>query len=251
MSDHLTAHEPEWEISVWPLVISFGILGLVLAFAFNFVYHSAMNAVISLGVGIPLIVIGIAGWVKEAISDHHAQGLSPASMGWFILAEAMIFVSLFASYWYGRLTTEVWPPAGTPAEMPVVLPIVMTAILVSSSFTIHHAEALMAKGDNAGFRKWLLVTMALGLAFLGCSIYEWNHLFHLNFDFSTNFYSTAFFTITGFHGGHVVVGLGIFLAILIPALAGKVNHTFVQTGSLYWHFVDIIWFFVVSQVYFW
>ena len=93
--------------------------------------------------------------------------------------------------------------------------------------------------------------MLLGLTFLMMSAYEWNHLFHQGFTISTNIYSTSFFAITGLHGSHVFVGLGIFLAMLIPAMAGTINPVFVKTGSLYWHFVDIIWFFVVSQLYFW
>ncbi|OAD22403.1 Cytochrome c oxidase aa3, subunit III, partial [Candidatus Thiomargarita nelsonii] len=91
----------------------------------------------------------------------------------------------------------------------------------------------------------------LGLSFLGMSVYEWTHLFHEGFTFDTNVFSTSFFSITGFHGAHVVVGLSIFIAMFVPALMGKVNKGFVKSGSLYWHFVDIIWFFVVSQVYYW
>ncbi len=251
MSEHVAVHEPEWEVSPWPLVISLGILFLVpLAFAFNFVYHQSMWAVLCVGIGVPLIIAGIAGWISEAIGGEHGLGLSPAAMGWFILAEAMIFVSFIVSYWYMRLSAPAWPPAGS-VELPTLMPLVMTVILVSSSFTMHFSEERLEHNDNAGFLKWLLITMVLGISFLCISVYEWTHLFHDGFTFSTNVYSTAFFTITGFHGAHVIVGLSIFIAILVPALMGKTNLSFVKTGSLYWHFVDIIWFFVVSQVYFW
>ncbi len=245
------AHEPEWEVSVWPLVISFGILfALPVAFAFKYVYEMPFVAILALGVGMPMIVAGIAGWVKEGMASHHGEGLAFPAMGWFILAEAMIFVSMFAAYWFNRLTADAWPPAGSVA-LPQLLPLVMTVVLVSSSFTIHHAEALMHRNDRAGFNTWLIITMVLGAVFLGMSAYEWNHLFHQNFTPDTNFFSTAFFSITGLHGSHVIVGLGIFIAVLLPALNGKINEAFVKTASLYWHFVDIIWFFVVSQVYYW
>ncbi len=251
--DTPTAHAqgPHWETSVYPLVITLGLLVfLPVAFAFKFAYQQPLLAVLCLGVGAPVMIYGIAGWVREAIGGEHGEGLAFPAMGWFILAEAMIFVSFFASYWFMRLTADSWPPAGS-VPMPVVLPLVMTATLVLSSITIHIGEAKMERGNPAGFARWLMLTMALGLAFLMMSIYEWNHLFHLGFNFGTNAYSTIFYTITGFHGSHVFVGLGIFTAILIPALRGKVNHHFVKTGALYWHFVDLIWFFVVSQVYFW
>lgn len=253
MSEHATAghgHAPHWEVSVWPLVISFGILfAVALAFAAKFVYHNALLAVIFLGLGVPMILAGIVGWVKEGISGH-GEGLAFPAMGWFIVAEAMIFVSFFANYWFMRLTAPYWPPTGTPV-MPKILPMVMTVTLVASSFTIHYGEHLLAKGNRGGFVNWLLITIALGVAFMSMSAYEWNHLIHQGFVFDTNAYSTVFYTITGFHGGHVLVGLCIFLALLFPVLRGKVNEPFVKTAGIYWHFVDIVWFFVVSQVYYW
>ncbi len=250
MSEH-AAHE-HWDVSIWPLVISVGILFMLpLAFAFHFVYHESMFAVICLGLGVPLVIAGIVGWTGEAIGEHsELDGLSFPAMGWFILAEAMIFISFFCAYWYSRLVAPVWPPEGS-VDMPTLYPAIMTLVLVSSSVTIHVGEEKLAHGDEGGFKNWLMVTMLLGAVFLGMSIYEWNHLFHEGFVFSTNIFSTAFFTITGFHGAHVLVGFCIFLAMLLPALKGTINKGFVKTGSLYWHFVDIIWFFVVSQLYYW
>jgi len=253
MSDH-AAHAHGAPTTPWPLVISIGILFFIpLAFIFKFVNHQPFGAVLCLGVGAPLIIMGIIGWVREAIGGAEfpeMRGLGFGAMGWFILAEALIFLPTFASYWIMRLNAPEWPPAGT-VDMPSVLPLIMTAILLSSSFTIHYAEEALEKGNEGGFRKLLVITMLLGLTFLGMSMYEWNHLFHQNFTISTNIYSSVFFTITGLHASHVIVGLGIFMAMLIPALYGTINHVVVRTGSLYWHFVDIIWFFVVSQMYFW
>ncbi len=255
MSEHAATahgHEHAEEVSVWPAVISIGILFAVpFAFAFHFVYNNSLYAALSLGVGVPLIVMGIIGWVREAIAGVPvAEGLAPPAMGWFILAEALIFLSFFATYWVIRLGAPTWPPAGT-VELPTVMPLIMTAVLVSSSFTIHFAEGRLAQGDRGGFIRWLLLTMGLGLAFIGMSAYEWNHLLNEGFTPASNVFGTMFYSITGFHGAHVIVGLGIFVAMLLPALRGQVNEGLVKSGSLYWHFVDIIWFFVVSQVYFW
>ncbi len=87
--------------------------------------------------------------------------------------------------------------------------------------------------------------------FLSFTIFEYTHLAGVEFVPSTNAYSSAFYSITGFHASHVLVGIGLFIAVLIPALGGRTNHTFVSCASVYWHFVDIVWFFVVLQVYFW
>lgn len=244
------AGHAHWETSPWPLVVGVGVLLLLpVSFICYFAYHKPLLAVLSLGVGVPLTVAGVVGWVREGLG-HRGEGLSPSAMPWFILAEALIFLSFFAAYWTTRLKALAWPPAGT-VELPVVIPLIMTALLVSSSFTIHVAELRLLAGDSRRFIAWLLFTMGLGTGFLGFSMYEWSELFHEGFNFGTNIFSTAFFSITGFHAAHVLVGVGIFLAILLPALGGRTNQAFVKAGSLYWHFVDIVWLFVVTQVYFW
>ncbi|MCL4183659.1 MAG: heme-copper oxidase subunit III [Burkholderiaceae bacterium] len=245
---HENAHAAHWEWSVWPFVAAFGVLALVIAFMLHFVYQLPFAAVIALGAGVMLVLAGAAGWTSEAMG--HGEGLSYGAMGWFILAEAMIFLSLFGAYWFMRLQAPFWPPANTPA-IPKVLPLVMTVALVASSLTIHRAEQFLHAGDQAGFRSWLLPTIALGAAFLGMSAYEWAHLIGSGFTISSNVFGTSFFSITGFHGGHVLVGLSIFLAGLPAALAGKADPGFWRTAALYWHFVDIVWFFVVSQIYYW
>lgn len=240
---------PHWHTSVWPFVISAGLLiALPLAFCCHFVYRLPFAAVFALGVGVPLIVAGISGWASEAMGQ--GEGLSFGAMGWFILAEAMIFVSFFALYWFLRLAEPAWPPAGS-VELPRLMPLVMTATLVSSSLTIHRAEDHLTANDAAGYLRWLLATMALGLAFVAMSAFEWRHLMAEGFAIDTNIFGTFFFTITGFHGAHVMVGLGIFLAGLPAVLRGRPSPGYARTAGLYWHFVDVIWFFVVSQVYYW
>lgn len=252
MSNHTMKDELEWHTSIWPFILSVGILFLVpLAFSFYFVYKNPLLAVIAFGIGAPLTLISIVGWVKEGIEDkhHYNEGHSIWAMPIFVLVEAMLFIGFFAAYWVLRFTAPVWPPQGTP-EMPLTIPIIMTIILLSSSGTIYLAESKMEEGDNSNFIKWLMVTIALGALFLGFKALEWTDLFHEGFLPKTNIYSTAFFSLTGFHGSHVLVGIGMFICALIPAFVGKVNKAYVTSVSIYWHFVDVVWLFVVSQVYF-
>ncbi len=107
---HAHAGHAHWDTSIWPAVISIGILAWSLAFCLHFVYHQGFAALVVFGLGVPLIVGGIAGWTSESMGT--GEGLSYGAMGWFILAEAMIFISFFVAYWYTKLHVEVWPPAG-------------------------------------------------------------------------------------------------------------------------------------------
>ena len=258
MSDGAVVHH-EWDWSPWPLVVSVGILFMIpLAFSFYFVYDNPLFAILCLGLGVPMVVLSIIGWCTGALRDikigadgkPKEPGYGIKAMPYFILAEAFIFISFLVAYWVLRLLAPDWPPANTP-HIGYATPIIMTILLVSSSVTMHFAEHKLEHDDRGGFLGFLIVTMILGGAFLFLSINEWSHLMSEGFNFSTNIYGSSFVSITGFHLSHVGVGLILFICILIPAFRGSTSKTFVKSASLYWHFVDIIWLFVVSQIYFW
>jgi cytochrome c oxidase subunit 3 len=242
-----------WEASWAPMAISFGTMLLVpMTFVFYLVYQLPLGAIVSVGLGTPLVLAGIAKWIHEGATQHSAiSNVSPVGVGVFIIGEILIFLGLFASYWTLRLSAgSAWPPAGTP-HIDKVLPLVMTAILVASSLTYHYGEHLMNEGRKGSFMVWLAISIVLGAAFLGCTIYEYGHLFAENFKPGTNQYSSAFYSLTGFHGSHVFVGLATFLFILGSMIVGNVHSMLIKVAGIYWHFVDVIWFFVASQIYFW
>ena len=247
-------HGHHWEVSWAPIAIAVGTTLLVpIAFMFYFVYENTMGAVVSAGVGTPLVLAGIAKWVHEGVTEPSAiSDISPVGVGVFIIGEILIFIGFFASYWTMRISSGTdWPPAGTP-HIDVTLPLIMTVILVSSSMTYHYAEhLLLEQGRKGSFMVWVIVSILLGAAFLGCTLYEYNHLVHENFLPGTNQYSAAFYSLTGFHASHVLVGLVTFVAVLLGTMFGGVHKMFVKVAGIYWHFVDVIWFFVASQVYFW
>jgi len=235
-----------------PFAVVAGIFFLVcLGFSAHFVYENTLLTILYMGIGTPLLLAGIAKWTQEGLTEKPLiSGVANIGLPIFIVSEIFIFLSLFATYWVMRLTAPAWPPEGTP-EIDKVLPIIMTVILVSSSITCHIAEEKQESGDLKGFRTWIWYTIILGALFFGCTAYEYNHLLHADFGPSTNAFSTVFYTVTGFHASHVLMGLGAFIAVLIPAYRGLTNHTFTTCVSVYWHFVDVVWFFVVSQIYFW
>lgn len=249
-ASHIHAHH--WETSSAPIAVVFGIFFLLpCGFSSLFVYDNVLLAAGFAGVGVPLLLYGVARWVSEGMSQKPlVEGLAAIGMPLFIVSEIFIFLALFAGYWLLRLNAETWPPAGSP-DMPVGLPLLMTVLLISSSVTAHHAEEHLDHGNLAGVRKSLVLTLVLGVAFLSCTTFEYHHLFSEGFLPKTNIFSSVFFAVTGFHASHVALGLCAFVAVLLPALAGKANVTFLKCVSIYWHFVDVVWLFVVSQIYFW
>lgn len=247
---HGNAHH--WEWSWAPAAISVAALCFTLAFTLFFVYHAQMPAIVAGGLMVPLALAGIAKWMSE-MGQPTVPALNSLGLALFIFGEILIFLGIFASYWFLRINTAMenqpWPPAGTP-ELNHVLPLIMTAILVTSSLTYHQAEKAFEEG-HGGFTFWLLVSIVLGITFVGCTTYEYTNLWHEGFKPGTNQFSTPFYALTGFHATHVIVGLASFLAILIGTMFGSVHKTLVKMAGVYWHFVDIVWFFVASQVYFW
>ena len=181
----------------------------------------------------------------------------PRSLAWcgmvlFIATEATLFALLIASYWYLRFRSgPVWPPHGI--EAPALgLPLVMSAILWSSSIPVHVAERGIRKGDATRLRAGLLIGFLLGTAFLVLQVaVEYPEAWRLSPP-SSGAYGTLFFSLTGLHGLHVLVGLLMSAWVQVRAWGGaftRHRHVSVQNFAWYWHFVDTVWFFVLVTIY--
>ena len=172
-------------------------------------------------------------------------GLSPLLFGTvlFLASETMFFGGLFAAYFALRSETTPWPPAGV--HLDVVLGAIATALLVLSSFTMHAGLGAGRAGKRAAMRNWVLVSIALGLGFLGCEIWDWVHLWRVEgVRVPSNAYSTMFYAMTGVHGLHVLAGLVLMLVVLGRLAQGAYREgrtDGVEAITLYWHFVDVVW----------
>lgn len=181
-----------------------------------------------------------------------AQSFSWWGMVLLIATEATLFAALIASYFYLRYKSgPAWPPDGI--EKPELgLPLVMTAILLSSSIPVHFADAAIRKGNAGRLKAGLAAGFLLGAAFLGLTWgVEWPEALH-HFTPTTNVYGSLYFTLTGFHGLHLVVGLIMSFWVQVRAWRGAFDaerHLSVQVFSMYWHFVDVVWIFVLATVY--
>jgi cytochrome c oxidase subunit 3 len=167
----------------------------------------------------------------------------------FIASEIMLFGSFFTIYFFVRVVNNApeWPPEGF--HLPVFVAGVNTAILLTSSFTMHWALQAIKRGNRAGLQAGLVLTLALGLTFLLTQIREYSRI---GFAPSDGAFGSVFFGLTGLHGAHVFVGLTLLTFATIRAFRGHFTaeaHRGVEIPGIYWHFVDVMWIVVYTTVY--
>jgi heme/copper-type cytochrome/quinol oxidase subunit 3 len=169
------------------------------------------------------------------------------AMGMFITTEAMLFVTLFFSYYYLGHAQPVWP--ATPPKYTLAL--IMLAVLLTSSVVLHMGERADRRGRAAIAKLWTAATVLLGAMFVGIQAFEYrDHLRELKP--SSDAYGSIFYTITSFHAAHVLLGLCMLIyVLLLPEIgpARKPPHRALHNASMYWHFVDVVWIFIVALIY--
>jgi cytochrome c oxidase subunit III len=167
----------------------------------------------------------------------------------FIISEVMLFGAFFTAYFFVRVVGEAeWFPFDGKA-LPVAIAGVNTAILVSSSFTMHWALEGARNQNRRALRIGLLTTFLLGLTFLTVQV---NEYVHIGFAPADNAQGTIFYGLTGLHGAHVFIGLTLLCFATIRAFRGHYSakeHRGVEVPGIYWHFVDVMWIFVFSTIY--
>lgn len=184
---------------------------------------------------------------------HRSSRIDPTVLGilLFILSEVMLFGAFFAAYFFLRVVVDpvAWPPEGV--HLPVLIAGINTAVLVSSSFTIHYALEAIKRGNHNGLKLGLTLTWLLGATFLFIQI---NEYVHIGFTPRDGAFGSIFFSLTGLHGAHVFVGLLLITFATIRAYRGhfgpeQKDHLGVEVPSIYWHFVDIMWIIVFLAIY--
>ena len=192
--------------------------------------------------------------------DHHhgppaanrSSRVEPPLLGMmlFIISEIMVFGAFFTAYFFIRIVAEghTWFPVDGH-DLPVAVAGVNTAILVSSSLTLHWAESSIKRGNRFGLQAGMAATFLLGLTFLFIQI---NEYVHIGFAPQDNAQATVFFSLTGLHGAHVTIGLILLGMVTVRAFRGHFsaeNHKGLEVPGIYWHFVDVMWIVVYTAVY--
>jgi len=168
----------------------------------------------------------------------------------FLGGETVLFGCLFATY-LGLKDQYLTGPTG--AELfDLRLVALATFLLLTSSLTSVFAIVSMHRQNTGAMQFWFGITVLLGLGFLGLEIYEFMHYYHEGHKLTSSAFGSAFYTLVGFHGGHVLFGI-VWIATLMAQTMKKglnvITAPKLYVASLYWHFVDVVWVFIFTVVY--
>ena len=240
------------------------ILPLLLALSLGLVAYALLFSLIWLAaLGVAATAACVIAWLwpsdatsyrgeTETLFGELPVGASgPRSVGWWgmagvIVTETAFFAYLLFSYFYlGSQSTNPWP-----SDVPrVLLPLVNTGILLSSSIAVVWAETGIRRGRSTRLRAGLGLAILLGATFLGLQLLEYSRE---KASATHDAYGSLFYTITGFHGAHVFVGLIMLAVVLVRAFRGHFaqgRHEAVSNAAMYWHFVDAVWLVVFTSLY--
>ena len=187
-----------------------------------------------------------------AVAHHTSTGLDNRKIAFwtFIGSECLLFGSLIATYLVYEGRSVSGPTTHEILNIPLTS--ISTFDLLMSSLAMVLALAAVQRGDKVWARVWLGTTALLGAVFLGFQAYEFQHFVHEGLGFTTNLFGSSFFTLTGFHGAHVLVGVIWLLTLLGRSFQGKLGPEKalnVEIAGLYWHFVDVVWIVIFTVVY--
>lgn len=199
----------------------------------------------------PMLAAADAQQAHAHIDADTNTGISNTKLGmWLFLAsECLLFGGLITTYLLYRRPLE-----GPTAQEIFDIPFTSTSsfVLLMSSLTMVLAVSAIERGEHQRMRVWIGATAALGATFIAGQIYEFTVFVREGLGFTTSRFSSAFYTLTGFHGIHVTVGIIMLVSVVLLSLRGKIPEHKAETVEivgLYWHFVDVVWVVIFAVVY--
>jgi len=248
--------------SPWPLNTTISLFNTTVSAALTF--HLFFQKTTTLMLSLLSIVYSMSLWFRDIISEgtylgNHTlavqRGLN-MGVGLFIISEALFFLAIFWAFFHSALSPTIelgasWPPMGIQSINPFELPLLNTIILLSSGVTVTYAHHSLIQGNRKGALYGLVYTVVLAIIFTGFQGVEYTVS---SFTISDGTYTSCFYFGTGFHGLHVIIGTA-FLAVglwrLLAYHLTENHHLGLESGILYWHFVDVVWLFLYISVYYW
>jgi heme/copper-type cytochrome/quinol oxidase subunit 3 len=168
----------------------------------------------------------------------------------FLASDCMFFGSLIGTFMVYKGRSIQGPSPVEIFDIPYTS--VSAFVLLMSSLTMVLALAAIQRNDPVRLRIWLIATALLGSVFIGGQYYEFTTFYHQGLTLQHSLFGSAFFTLTGFHGTHVTIGIFWLLYLAAVSWTGRFNSEqalFVEIAGLYWHFVDIVWIVIFTVVY--
>ena len=253
---HLVSPSP-WPLDTSTCLLALTTAGVLTMHSFVYASYFVFSAFISL-------ILCMSLWFRDIISEstylgNHTLAVQRGiNMGvaLFIVSEALFFLAIFWAYFHSALSPTVelgahWPPMGIEAINPFELPLINTVILLSSGFTVTYAHHSLIQGNRKGTLNGLVYTVILAVIFTGFQAVEYSVSF---FSISDGTFGSCFYFGTGFHGLHVIIGTAFLAVGLWRMLAYHLtenHHLGLESGILYWHFVDVVWIFLFISIYYW
>jgi heme/copper-type cytochrome/quinol oxidase subunit 3 len=191
--------------------------------------------------------------MRPPVAAEPGAGVYNEKLGmWvFLGSEVMFFTALIGAYIILRVAhPEAWAEPGEVLNVPITA--INTFLLICSSVTMVKAFAAAQHGHLRPMRLWLLATVLIGASFVGVQVFEYIELVHKGFVPSEGLYGSTFFTMTGFHGFHVTIGVICMAFVTWRAYQGRytaADHRGIEVIGLYWHFVDLVWIILFTIVY--
>jgi heme/copper-type cytochrome/quinol oxidase subunit 3 len=173
----------------------------------------------------------------------------------FLVSDVVLFSSYIFAYIYLRNSIPAWPPSVDGHQLPrldTAFAAFNSVVLFGSGVTMHYALENWKHGDKARYNLFMWLTIALGLGFLGGQAYEYAHAAIGGWNGNT--FGASFFTLTGMHGIHVFLGVCFLFALWLQTQRGVYTQQRffgLTAGTLYWHFVDVIWVVLFFLFYLW
>ena len=190
--------------------------------------------------------------VHAPVVHHTSTGLSHTKLAmWLFLgSDCLLFGGLISTYMLYRGRTNGGPSGRDVFDIPFTS--ISSFVLLMSSLTMVLAVTSSARGDWRQSRVWLMTTALLGATFVGGQVYEFTAFYRDGLGYTTNLFGSSFYTLTGFHGAHVTVGIIMLLSLYAGTMRGDIGPDRAETIEiigLYWHFVDIVWIVIFTLVY--
>nr|YP_010535394.1 cytochrome c oxidase subunit III [Amblyomma mixtum]UYB77955.1 cytochrome c oxidase subunit III [Amblyomma mixtum] len=248
------------EKSPWPLTSSISAFSLTLGFVNYFNNNNSMlilNAIF-------ILFLSSFQWWRDVSREASFQGyhtkyvLQGLKLGMllFILSEIFFFISFFWAFFHSSLSPNIeigsqWPPQNVIPFNPFEIPLLNSTILISSGISVTWTHHSIMNGDYFSSLTSLKITIMLGALFTFFQFFEY---YQAQFSITDSVFGSTFFLTTGFHGIHVIIG-SLFLLVTYFRIKNNLiscNHFFgFEASAWYWHFVDVVWLFLFTFMYWW